>query len=219
MTERQTDAEMDYARVERVVLGCVLLNNSLWNEAQQLREQDFSLTGHQRIFGKMRDLAESSRPIDMVTLADELERHKQIEAVGGIAYLSSLIDGVPERPSIANYVVILREHAFRRASAKTGDALQRMARDGSVSTSAMAEEATRLAAEIGVAADALPPQFSEDALALRFSAATPMICALLTHGGDGYFGMAVDGPKMPRGTCSTKYARFAAPRVQSVQMT
>lgn len=165
------DAEMDVARVERVVLGCVILDNSLWAEAQHLREQDFSLTAHQRIFRTMRDLVGSDRPIDMLTLSHELERHNEIETIGGVAYLSSLIDGTPERPSIAQYVAILREHSFRRASAKTGDALQRMAQDGSVNSSAMAEAATRFAAEIGAAPDALPPQFSEDALALRFSGA------------------------------------------------
>lgn len=52
----------------------------------------------------MRDLAESGRPVDMITLVEELDRHKEVEVIGGVAYLSSLIDGIPERRSIEHYV-------------------------------------------------------------------------------------------------------------------
>lgn len=159
----------DSARVERVVLGCVLLKNSLWSDAKELREQDLAFSAHQRILRRMRDLAESGRPIDTVTLSDELDRHGELESIGGFVYLSSLIDEIPERPSVANYVSILKNYALRRAGAKTGNTLQRLARDGSVSSGALAKVASRFAAEIGAAADVLPPQFSEDALALRFS--------------------------------------------------
>jgi putative DNA primase/helicase len=159
----------DSVSVERSVLGCTLLDGALWVEAKALREHDFSLSANQSIFRRMRELAESGRPIDVVTLADELDRHNEIERIGGVAYLSSLIDGTPDRPSIADYVAILKDYAFRRAGAKTGDTLQKLARDGSTNPTAMAELARRYAAEIDTAADALPPQFSEDALALRFS--------------------------------------------------
>jgi hypothetical protein len=45
----------------------------------------------------MVDLAESSRPIDMITLVEELDRHKELEAVGDVVYVSSLIDGVRKK--------------------------------------------------------------------------------------------------------------------------
>ena len=62
----------------------------------------------------MRDLQDTGRPVDMITLAEELDRRKEVEAVGGVAYLSSLIDGVPERPSIEHYVRIVRNKALLR---------------------------------------------------------------------------------------------------------
>jgi putative DNA primase/helicase len=161
---------MDSTMIERVVLGCVVLKNSLWSQARELREQDFALSANQRIFRRMWELAESGRPIDTVTLCDELDCHGELETIGGRAYLSSLIDDTPERPSIANYISILKDDAIRRAGAKTGDALQRLARDGLTNSGAMTEVASRFVAESGATrADALPPQFSEDALALRFS--------------------------------------------------
>ena len=163
------EALRDSVRIEHVILGSVLLDNTLWGEAKALREQDFSLSAHQRIFRTMRDLHDAGSAIDMITVAESLEQHKEIESIGGVAYLSSLIDGVPERPSIANYVSILSGYARRRAGAKAGNTLQRLASDGSANPSAMVEVASRYVAECGSAADALPPQFSEDALALYFS--------------------------------------------------
>jgi putative DNA primase/helicase len=159
---------MNSVSAERVILGCVLLSNSVWDQASVLREQDLSLRAHQLIFRRMRDLAESGRPIDMVTLAEELGRHNEIESIRGVEYLSSLIDGVPERSSIADYVRIVQEYATRRRGAKVGAAMQQLADDGSSSATALTEVAISFAAG-AVSGDPVPPRFSEEALALRFS--------------------------------------------------
>jgi replicative DNA helicase len=62
----------------------------------------------------MMDLAESSRPIDMITLVEELERRKELEAIGDVGYISGLVDGVPDRPSIEHYIKIVRDKALLR---------------------------------------------------------------------------------------------------------
>jgi replicative DNA helicase len=62
----------------------------------------------------MVDLAESSRPVDMITLIEELDRHKELQPVGDVGYVSGLLDGVPDRPSIAHYISIVREKALLR---------------------------------------------------------------------------------------------------------
>ncbi len=99
---------------ERSILGAILLDNLIFDQAAQLKPDDFSLDGHRRIFSRMRDMQETGRPIDMITLVEELDRRKEVEAVGGIGYLSSLIDGVPERPSVEHYVRIVRNKALLR---------------------------------------------------------------------------------------------------------
>src|ERR1035441_1030242 len=92
---------------ERSILGAILLDNSLYDQAaENLTPDDFSLDAHRRVYSRMRDLQESGRPVDMITLVEELDRRKEVEAIGGVAYLSSLIDGVPDRPSIEHYVRI-----------------------------------------------------------------------------------------------------------------
>ena len=100
---------------ERSILGAILLDNFCYNQAaEHLRVEDFSLDSHRRIYTRMMDLSESSRPIDMITLIEELDRHKDLQAIGDVAYVSSLVDGVPERPSIEHYVKIVRDKALLR---------------------------------------------------------------------------------------------------------
>ena len=100
---------------ERSILGAILLDNLAYNQAaEHLRPEDFSLDSHRRIYTRMMELMESSRPVDTITLVEELERHKELEAVGDIGYLSGLVDGVPDRPSIEHYVKIVRDKALLR---------------------------------------------------------------------------------------------------------
>jgi len=100
---------------ERSILGAILLDNFAYNQAaEHLRAEDFSLDSHRRIYARMVELAESSRPIDMITLVEELDRGKELQAIGDIAYISGLVDGVPDRPSIEHYVKIVRDKALLR---------------------------------------------------------------------------------------------------------
>src|ERR1700674_4974512 len=87
---------------ERSVLGGILLDANAYEEpaACGLTASDFALDSHRRIYSRMFDLAESSRPIDTITLVEELTCHKELETIGDAGYVSSLLDGVPDRPSI-----------------------------------------------------------------------------------------------------------------------
>ena len=109
--ERGLPASID---AERSILGAILMETLLFDQAAVLKPDDFSLDAHRRIFSRMRDLQDAGRPVDMITLAEELDRRKEVEAIGGVAYLSSLIDGLPERPSIEHYVRIVRNKSQLR---------------------------------------------------------------------------------------------------------
>ena len=100
---------------ERSILGAILLDNHAYNDAaEHLKPDDFSLDAHRRLYARMMDLAENSRPIDIITLVEELDRKKELQAIGDAAYISSLLDGVPDRPSIEHYVKIVRDKAILR---------------------------------------------------------------------------------------------------------
>src|SRR5205814_9742880 len=83
---------------ERSILGAILLDNLAYNQAAEHRKaEDFLLDSHRRIYSRMVDLAESSRAIDQITLAEELDRHGEFDTIGGYAYISGLLGGVPDR--------------------------------------------------------------------------------------------------------------------------
>jgi replicative DNA helicase len=100
---------------ERSVLGAIMLSNDAFYEASSiLVPGDFSLDSHRRIYQAMCDLMDQGAAIDCITMSDQLARSKVLDSIGGIAYLSSLPDGVPSRPSIAQYVQIVRGKAQLR---------------------------------------------------------------------------------------------------------
>lgn len=100
---------------EKSILGGILLDDKAYIEASEgLQSEDFSLDSHRRIYRRIANLMESGRPVDMVTLIEALGAGGDLEAIGDVVYLSSLVHGVPERPSIAHYVQIVREKAALR---------------------------------------------------------------------------------------------------------
>jgi replicative DNA helicase len=100
---------------EKTILGAILLDNAAHSEAsERLEPDDFSLDSHRRIFLRMSDLMNEQRAVDIVTLANELSRYKEIEAVGGVAYLASLTEGLPLRPVIEDYIRIVKDKSLLR---------------------------------------------------------------------------------------------------------
>jgi replicative DNA helicase len=100
---------------ERTILGAILLDNQALSEAEEkLTPEDFSLDSHRRIYQRMTELGGSGHAVDLVTLAHELARYKEIESVGGVAYLASLTEGLPRRPIIEEYIRIVKDKSLLR---------------------------------------------------------------------------------------------------------
>jgi replicative DNA helicase len=78
----------------------------------------------------MMELTESARPVDLVLLVEELDQHRELEAVGDHGYVASLLDGLPDRPSIAHYVRIVKEKAQLRGLISTAQFAIARALDG-----------------------------------------------------------------------------------------
>ncbi|OFV98449.1 MAG: replicative DNA helicase [Acidobacteria bacterium RIFCSPLOWO2_12_FULL_54_10] len=100
---------------ERSVLGAILLDNSAYNQAASvLIPDDFYLDSHRRIYQRIMDLSDRSRPADLVTISEELMRNNELEAVGGAAYVSSLTDGLPRLSNIEHYAKIVKDKSLLR---------------------------------------------------------------------------------------------------------
>ncbi|PYQ68129.1 MAG: replicative DNA helicase [Acidobacteria bacterium] len=113
---------------ERSVLGAILLEpSSLASVFPILKEDDFFPDTHRRIYRSMSDLAQRSAEIDVLTLREELGRTGAVEKAGGAAYLSSLLDGVPDVANVEYYARIVKEKSTLRRLIRAG---QRMVREG-----------------------------------------------------------------------------------------
>ena len=100
---------------ERSILGAILLDNAVCNQAIELvRREDFFLDSHRRIFDKMVSLTERLMPIDLITLSDELRRAGEFEQIGGATYIASLIDGVPRTDTIEPYAKLVKQKSMLR---------------------------------------------------------------------------------------------------------
>jgi replicative DNA helicase len=129
---------------ERSVLGSILLDpGHFFEAAEAIADRDFYLPAHRWIFKRMRCLAEAGHTIDYTTLADELFRYKELVAVGGVAYICGLPDGMPRRPSIADYVRIVKEKSRLREIMLSSRLTFLNAADQTESAAALVEAADR----------------------------------------------------------------------------
>jgi len=113
---------------ERSILGAVLLDNHALNAAvERLRTDDFFLPQHRRIFERMVQLAEKQLAIDTITLMEDLARVGELEAAGGVPYLSQLADGLPRVTNVDHYARIVKEKAVLRNLIHSASAIQEQA--------------------------------------------------------------------------------------------
>lgn len=100
--------------LEQLVLGSLMLDAD--SVIESLAADDFSLQKHRLIFAAARRLRDQGEPIDRVTVAQELQRTNQLEAVDGLSYLVELDSDLPKIYAIDSYVRRVRELAtLRRA--------------------------------------------------------------------------------------------------------
>jgi len=97
------------------VLGSMILNNETVDVViPLLKAESFFSPAHQTIFDAIVALHERDRAVDLVTLRDELERRGELEAVGGVEYIDSLIHAVPAAANVEHYAEIVRDKAILR---------------------------------------------------------------------------------------------------------
>lgn len=100
---------------EQSVLGAILIdNNALPKSLEIIDEDDFYRIAHRKIFKAMIELFEKNEPIDIITLTDQLKKNNDIEAIGGVAYLSTLINMVPTAANVRYHSNIVREKSLLR---------------------------------------------------------------------------------------------------------
>jgi replicative DNA helicase len=120
------DAQVELLKVpphsveaEQSVLGGLLLDNTAWDKiGDVIGEQDFYRGDHRSIYRAIAKLIEQSRPADVITVAESLESTKDLQSVGGMAYLSAVATATPSAANIRRYAEIVRERAILRKLAE-----------------------------------------------------------------------------------------------------
>ena len=101
---------------EQSVLGAIILDEQCMDSVLDvLSAEDFYQEGHRVIFETMCRMVDRARPIDLVTLNEELERSGVLDRAGGTPYVAQLADGMPRTVNVEHYATIVRERATLRA--------------------------------------------------------------------------------------------------------
>ena len=100
---------------EQSLLGSILIDaDAILKVADFLHAPDFYRQQHADIYESMLALHGQREPIDLVTLADELARRERLDAIGGPAYLSTLMNVVPTAVHVEHYARIVERKAVLR---------------------------------------------------------------------------------------------------------
>lgn len=100
---------------EQSVLGSMLIAPDTWDKvAEIIVEEDFYNRSHQTIFRAIIRLLAVSKPVDLITVSEELENHNELEEAGGFAYLGELAKNTPSSANVVAYSEIIRERAVTR---------------------------------------------------------------------------------------------------------
>lgn len=112
---------------EKSILGAVMLDNQALEVAlRHCKPTDFFLPQHRYLLRAMMEIQKAQTPIDPITLMEYLTTHEQLDAAGGVPYLSSLADGLPRVTNVEHYAKIVAEKsALRQIIYQAHDVQQR----------------------------------------------------------------------------------------------
>lgn len=106
---------------EQALLGSLMLSPRAWDQVgDRVSANDFYREDHRRVFAAIRELSESSQPVDAITVAEWFERHGELEKVEGGAYLTFLANSVASAANVVAYGDIVREKSVLRQLAEAG---------------------------------------------------------------------------------------------------
>ncbi|MDD4035791.1 MAG: replicative DNA helicase [Bacilli bacterium] len=100
---------------EQSVLGSMFLSKyALQRTTEALVKESFYLDNHAKIFSCIKELVEEKSPIDITTVTAILDRKKYLNQIGGVEYLTEVVNSVPTAANIDYYIQIVEENAVLR---------------------------------------------------------------------------------------------------------
>ncbi len=100
---------------EQAVIGAMFLEkNALQKACEVLNPESFYFNNNAKIFGTIKEMAEKKVPIDLTTVTTELKNRNILNEVGGVEYLTEILDSVATAANIDQYVKSVEESALLR---------------------------------------------------------------------------------------------------------
>ena len=127
---------------EKSLIGAVLIDEEvLADVSENVKAGDFYDKNHGIIFGAMMRLFEKHKPVDLLTLTDELKRKDELDVIGGSTYLTELTNYVPTAAHAATYAEMVSQKAVRRRLIRASGDISELGYDESTSTQELLEKA------------------------------------------------------------------------------
>ena len=100
---------------EGSVLGALIIdNNAIIKIADILYPEDFYLPKHRQIFEAILDLYKKNEPVDVLSLTNRLEEKNLLKEIGGVSFLTSLVNKTPTSAHVVHYAKIVHEKKILR---------------------------------------------------------------------------------------------------------
>ncbi len=127
---------------EKSLLGAVLIDEeTLADISEHVTPKDFYDKRHATIFDGMMRLYEHHKPVDLLTLTDELKKKDDLDTIGGSSYLTELTNYVPTSAHAEAYAQLVAQKAVRRRLIKASSEISEMGFDEDTTTQELLEKA------------------------------------------------------------------------------
>jgi len=127
---------------EKSLLGAVLIDEeTLADISEHVTPKDFYDKRHKTVYGAMLRLYERHKPVDLLTLTDELKKKDELDAIGGQSYLTELTNYVPTAAHAEAYAEMVAQKAVRRRLIKASAEISELGFNEDTTTQELLEKA------------------------------------------------------------------------------
>jgi replicative DNA helicase len=134
---------------EMAVLGSMLIDENAISVAVEILSSDFFYKdAHKKIFEAILTLFNSNKAVDLITLTDELKRIGALDEIGGVSYLTSIVNSVPTAANINHYVNIVKEKSIMRTLINNSTRIVSLCYESEGNIDELVDQAERLVFEV-----------------------------------------------------------------------
>jgi len=140
------------AEAEQSVLGAMMIDQEAIGMALEILDQTcFYEEAHRLVYFAVIELYNNQKNVDLITLSDHLKNKGILEKIGGVSYLTRLIDLVPTSANVEHYATIVKEKSIQRRLIKNATEIVSASFEPGANVDELVDSAERLIFEIATA--------------------------------------------------------------------